>query len=155
MPILRYHSKQDWWVGVLVWGPLVLLVVVAGYQLTSGGPEGQGQALALAALLYGGIMRALAHPVYYEIDPPALRIRSGLLHYSIPLAGIDSVRPTRNPLSAPALSLDRLRIDYRKGKKAAFALISPEDRAAFLRALASCTEGLEAHGDTLTRTGAR
>ncbi len=30
----------------------------------------------------------------------------------IPLAAIDEVRPTRNPMSAPAGSLDRLRIDY-------------------------------------------
>lgn len=40
--------------------------------------------------------------------------------------------PTRGPLSSPALSLDRLRIEY--GKRGV-VLISPREKEAFVRAL--------------------
>jgi hypothetical protein len=42
------------------------------------------------------------------------------------------VDSTRNPLSSPAMSLDRLRIEYGQGKA---IMISPEPRAEFLRQL--------------------
>jgi hypothetical protein len=42
------------------------------------------------------------------------------------------VVPTRNPLSSPALSLDRLRIEYGQGRA---IMISPADKGPFLRAL--------------------
>ena len=54
------------------------------------------------------------------------------------VAGIDgidditSVRRTRNPLSSPALSMDRLSIRYGKGRR---IMISPADQAGFLEAI--------------------
>lgn len=49
----------------------------------------------------------------------------------VPLREIRLVRSTRNPLSSPALSLDRLRIEY--GRRA--IMISPDDKARFLEEL--------------------
>ena len=40
-----------------------------------------------------------------------------------------NIRPTRNPLSSPALSLDRLRIDYGSGRS---IMVSPEDKDKFI-----------------------
>ncbi|WP_409978400.1 PH domain-containing protein [Anoxybacteroides rupiense] len=37
------------------------------------------------------------------------------------------------PLSAPALSLDRLQITYGKSGKSKFILISPKDKSLFLK----------------------
>ena len=45
---------------------------------------------------------------------------------------IQDITPSRNILSAPALSLDRLKIRF--GKRA-FILVSPEDKDGFLRAV--------------------
>ena len=44
--------------------------------------------------------------------------------------------PTRNPLSSPALSLDRLRVTHRASSGERGLLISPADTAGFLAALA-------------------
>jgi hypothetical protein len=44
------------------------------------------------------------------------------------------VLATRSPLSSPALSLDRIRIDYGKGKS---VMISPLNKADFLLELQS------------------
>ncbi len=65
-----------------------------------------------------------------------MRIRSGLLRQEIPLASIQAVFPTRNPLVAAAWSLDRLQVNYQLGKRSLCALIAPRDTASFLRELA-------------------
>jgi len=61
-----------------------------------------------------------------------LEIRSGPFKWTIPLDAIKKVDPSRSLLSSPALSLDRLRIQYGGGKS---ILVSPNDRDGFLAAI--------------------
>jgi hypothetical protein len=68
----------------------------------------------------------------YTLEPTQLLVKSGPMHWVVPLADIQSVEPTRNPLSSPALSLDRLLIRYGKHGK---LMISPADKEGFLREL--------------------
>jgi hypothetical protein len=68
--------------------------------------------------------------VRYFLSDETLRIRCGPMHLRVPLAEIESITPTNIPWSGPALSLDRLRIDYGKGRR---VLISPEPRDEFMR----------------------
>ena len=68
---------------------------------------------------------------YYVIERDTLTIRSVGITWRVPIRSITSITPTRNPASSPALSLDRLRIDY-SGK---FILVSPENRRGFIEAL--------------------
>ena len=131
---MRYPSKKDL--------SIVLVIVAAGlagvgfYCLFILGIDNHLTWLVMGiATLYGAIIWALAYPVYYEITAFHLLIRSGCLKFQIPLSTIEMVRPTRNPLSAPAWSLDRLRIDYKRNNKPRIALISPEDKSRFLREL--------------------
>jgi hypothetical protein len=93
------------------------------------------------------VMFGLAYPVSYEITQSELIIRSGLTRNSIEISSIESVKPSRNPLSSPAWSLDRLRIDYRRKDKLTFLLISPEEKSAFLNELVFKTNGLSLQGD--------
>lgn len=69
---------------------------------------------------------------FYVVDATELRIRSGPFRWRIPIAEIHRVSPTRSPWSSPTLSLNRLRIDYGKGK---WILVSPERRAEFMHGL--------------------
>lgn len=62
---------------------------------------------------------------------------------------ISEVRPTHNPLSSPALSLDRLHVQYGPGFLKA-VMISPADREGFLEDLAQ-QAGLKRAGDRLAR----
>ena len=143
-----YYSKKDAWL-VLVVGAAVLLPFVFGiYNLTVPG----GNAQAGGYLLFVGTLTAasvllLAYPLYYEITPSHLVVRNGVMRTRIPLSSIEEVHPTRNPLSAPAWSLDRLRIDYSKGGGVGFMLISPQDKAGFMRDLAGSVAGLEVRGE--------
>ena len=60
--------------------------------------------------------------------------------WKIPVADIVGVTPSRNPLSSPALSMDRLNISYGKRK---FILVSPEDKAGFIRAVEQAKQELQ------------
>ena len=93
------------------------------------------------------LIRVTAWPVEYAIEDDVLRIRSGFVSYRIVLGSIVRVEPTRSILSAPAWSLDRLRIVFRAGKGLETALmISPADKKEFVHALE------EACGRPLTDT---
>jgi hypothetical protein len=125
---MEYPSKRDWWMTA------VCAVLVGSALLT----------VALAFVTPGGWISALvmigaaAFTVWvwartgYPLGERELIARSGPFRWRIPLDAITAVRRTRNPLSSPALSLDRLAIRYGRG---GVILISPRDRAAFVRAL--------------------
>lgn len=68
---------------------------------------------------------------YSLVDGTPL-IRSGPFRWKVSVAAIKSIVPTRNPLSSPALSLDRLQIDYEPGKS---IMVSSRDKQAFIDAI--------------------
>ena len=69
---------------------------------------------------------------YYVVDVRELKVVSGPFRWRIPLRDITRVTPTRAWWSSPALSLDRLCIEYGNGK---WILVSPVRREEFLSAL--------------------
>src|SRR5205807_8834563 len=100
-----------------------------------------GRRLRHGPALVGRLQDAVRGHVY------GLIVRFGPLSTSLPLDRIVEVFPTHNPLSAPAPSLDRLRINYqRKNGRMWFALISPKDKEAFVRDLASAAPHLRSAG---------
>jgi len=147
-----YPSKKDGWLVLVAVGSGLALAGAAVYYAGECGVNHPATLILMGSTaFYGAIMLGLAYPVTYEIKPPDLIIRSGLVTSRIVLESIEAVRPTRNPLSAPAWSLDRIRIDYRKGGHLSFALISPENKGAFLEELVHRTSGLERRQDRLVR----
>ncbi len=67
----------------------------------------------------------------YTINQGHLHIVSGFLYKKeIPLYSIISITPSRNPISSPTFSLDRLEIRYGTGD---YVLISPKQKEDFLR----------------------
>jgi hypothetical protein len=143
-----YKSKVDLWLFLIVIIGCVFLAGAAIQTLFSEGLNHPGTLTLLAStLFYMAVMFGLAYPVTYEITQSELIIRSGLTRNSIELSSIESVKSSRNPLSSPAWSLDRLRIDYHRKGKLTFLLISPEDRTAFLNDLILKTNGLSLQGD--------
>lgn len=68
----------------------------------------------------------------YTLTATDLHVASGPFRWSVPLRDVRAVTPTRNPLSSPALSLDRLRIDYGRRR---WLMISPIDKEGLVREL--------------------
>ncbi|GIV59560.1 MAG: hypothetical protein KatS3mg043_0649 [Rhodothermaceae bacterium] len=136
-----FPSKVDRWliaVLVLSYG-LGMAACLAALASESGTGD---RVLAAGALLVLLATLSLIVPCRYRLAADALLIRSGVIRYRVPYDAIVRVRPTRNPLASPALSLDRLRIDYRAGNRRRFVLISPRHRQSFLHELATCVPGL-------------
>lgn len=139
-----FPSEVDWWLRVI----LVAMPIVALATLVVGLIDGEGMVAAvLACAFIAGLYVAVVYPVRYGFDQEHLIVRFGVFRRRVPYARIRSVRPTWNPLSSPALSLRRLRVDYGEGLWSA-ALISPKHRDAFLDALAQRT-GMPRSGDRL------
>lgn len=77
---------------------------------------------------------------YYQVDGNTLNIRCGFfLKISINIDTIKTIRETRNPISAPATSLDRIEISYNKYNT---VLISPKYKEAFIRQLTAINPGI-------------
>ena len=68
---------------------------------------------------------------YYVIDGDTLLIRCSMITWRVPIREITSITPTHSALSSPALSLDRLRIEYDNKE----ILVSPADKQRFIAAL--------------------
>jgi Bacterial PH domain len=97
--------------------------------------QGLGRARANNAIVRAGVVAAAAVllttcPLNYEINATELVARSGFMRWRVPLGSIQDVSPSRNPASAPAWSLDRLRVEYSKGAATRTLYVSPEDKAA-------------------------
>jgi hypothetical protein len=77
----------------------------------------------------------------YQIIGDQVRIKSGLLFdKTIPIGSITKIIETRNALSSPALSLNRLLLKYNRFD---YILISPEDRPHFIADLLIVSQNIE------------
>lgn len=145
-----FESKRDAWIVILIWGGALLCASAAVQQFTA--PLNPLSTIMLALFAGAAVfMLWVLYGIDYTLSVDELLIRCGPLRYRVPLAAIDSVHPSRNPLSSPAASLDRLLIRYNGQRRQ--ILISPTPRADFLRELRQRCPQLDPDGDGLARPG--
>ena len=121
----RFRSKVDWWIRLLL-GAVILADIVFIAKL------GLGNAAVIVLIAVVVLLLWLSLRTYYVVDQTTLRIVSGPFRWRIPLDEIKSVTPSRSLWSSPALSLDRLSIDYGNGRR---VMVSPAEKQAFLGAI--------------------
>jgi hypothetical protein len=141
---VRHRAKVDWWVAPIFGGMPVLQIVLATAFFLVALPAAGIIAIVAAAFL--SLFLWGCYHTRYEITTSDLIVRYGPFRTTVELQAIVGVFPTRNPLSAPAPSLDRLQIDYRKNGVRAFVLISPKDKEGFVRDLAIAASQLRSVG---------
>jgi hypothetical protein len=95
--------------------------------------------LGYAALILVGVYGGLIFPMRYGLSDTHLTIRFGRCRRRIPFSEITEAFPTRNPLSSPALSLDRIHIQHGPGIFRSVR-ISPVRQREFLTELAERAE---------------
>jgi len=128
----RFSSKVDsWLVPVMVLAMAGLLAALIGVLVTPN-PWPVRALVAAVSVAVVLLLFAVFRGTHYTITEQELRIVSGPFRWTVPIDEITAIAPSRNPLSSPALSLDRLKISYGKRK---FVLISPSDKAGFMRAM--------------------
>ena len=123
-----FSSKIDLWL------LLVLLLAIAVCTIAAFGSLRTGNWLsAIVVLVVGaGLPVWLLLSTHYTITDETLVVRSGPFSWRVELTAISSIQPTSNPVSSPALSLDRLAIHYGNGKR---LLVSPQDQEGFRAAI--------------------
>ena len=125
---MRFRSAVDTWL-LLVFACTTLLVLVVMVPLLASGT------ILLTALILAsavGLPAWLLLSTWYEVGEELLLVRSGPFNWRIRRCEISIVRPSRSVLSSPALSLDRLEIEYGNGRR---ILVSPADKRSFVEAL--------------------
>ena len=129
-----FRSKKDWWV-------LAFLVCMTGLLLQllmTMQAKGNIEAYPLHTATYIATIFVIWWPVVntrYVVDDETLIISCMFLKWKIKLVDIQNIEPTSNSVSSPALSLDRLKIEYQKDGKNKFVLVSPKNKEKFCQAL--------------------
>ena len=121
-----FFSRVDGWLIAVL-----LLAMVA--PLAAVWWVGADMVLALASVLVTLLVcGVLLVPCRYTLESDHLLIRCGLIRQRIPYRDITAITPSRSVWSAPALSLQRVKLSYGRTSS---QLVSPRDRAAFIQAL--------------------
>ena len=131
---MHFRSKIDIWLAVLlgafvVGGPILAMSVAPAGQLTATSIAIVGGVSIGSGLLLIWIYRS----TFYTIEGNTLHVRSMGMSWDIDATTIRRVSATRSPLSAPALSLDRMEIEYGRFGS---VVISPEAKREFICAIA-------------------
>jgi len=123
-----YKSKVDWWL-------VLIILAVFGYPVV----EGIVSKEYMLSVVFSGILLLfyfLARTLRYKIDGEKLII----WRTEIDIKTIRKVYATRNPLSSPALSINRIAIVYNKYDE---ILLSPENRKDFVEELLKVNPNIE------------
>jgi membrane protein YdbS with pleckstrin-like domain len=129
MPPIEFRSKVDKWFMAALLATIAIGATTVAVAAWRGGPIALMLALVVLPI---GLPIWLLRSTRYSLSDSHLDIRSGPFAWRVPLYQVRAVTRTRNPLSSPALSLDRLRIDYGPAK---WIMISPQDPERFVREL--------------------
>ncbi|HET6431103.1 PH domain-containing protein [Dyella sp.] len=132
-----YRSKTDLWLVALL--ALAMIASLSGaFVVLSMGPSAAWVVAAFIAIVGVGLPVWLLLSTRYILGQGQLRILSGPFKWCIPVAKITTIAPASSPISSPALSLDRLRIDYGVGNS---VMISPRDKEQFVKDIEAARAG--------------
>lgn len=123
-----YKSKIDWWLIVIVYGAFVYPFV--------DGILSKEYFLSLVMGIIMSLITIMFYLVQYKINGEQLQI----WWTKIDIKSIRKVYATRNPLSSPALSINRLAIVYNKYDE---VLVSPKNREDFIQELLKVNPDIE------------
>jgi PH (Pleckstrin Homology) domain-containing protein len=130
-----YASKIDTWL-VAVSLSCAFAALTSLVTASHIGTMGMTAFVGLLACTVLGLLAWVLLGTNYRFDGAMLIICSGPFRWRIPVREILSIEQSRNPLSSPALSLDRLCIQY--GAPRRIILVSPRDREGFMQEFERC-----------------
>ena len=110
---------------------ILIISIIMGCILISLAVSSKWIPFFIDLLLYVSVVYLMVS-IKYEINESQLIIHQAMGKMVIDINTIKSIEPTHTILSAPASSLDRLRISYNKYDE---VVISPRQKEAFIRQL--------------------
>lgn len=126
---MRFQSKKDLWLGILLWG---IFAMALFFTLSSE----ISVATLLPVALFIGIVSWFWFGTYYTfIGDNRLLIRCGPVRGTVYIDKIKSVKSSRSIWASASLSLDRLKISTAQGFWNSVWYISPKDKQGFIAEL--------------------
>ncbi len=128
----EYFSKVDFWLIVVLLVAVSLAILTTGYAAIALKQRYGMIASALPVVLVLIVIFFIGYSVLgikYTVNDDMVIVQSGFGDDKIPLKDIQKIEPTRDSISSPALSLDRLKITYGKNT----IIISPLNKEKFCR----------------------
>ena len=112
----RFESKIDAWLAYVIYGAALICLFTSIYVVYTS--PGIGSYLLSVVIFCGGFLFPLwlVRSTAYLVGTSTLVIKSGPFRWLIELDDIVDIEASSNPISSPALSLDRLAIRYGNGK---------------------------------------
>ncbi|MBL4676880.1 MAG: PH domain-containing protein [Mucilaginibacter sp.] len=129
-----YQSKKGWviYIPFFITAAVMVLSVSTGKYLPS---------IICSCVVLGLTLPMLLNTKYTIGTDNILNVRCGfLVNINIDITTITRIEHTRNPLSAPALSLDRIEVFYNKFDS---VMISPLDTDNFIADLKNINPAIE------------
>lgn len=137
----EFKSKVGY--GILI-PILVLFIGIMLIPSISG--DSVGARLTMAAIMLPAIaftLHLFFTTTYRINDSNELRIKCGLLiNSTVDITKIKSISRTRNPISSPAPSMDRIELKYGKWDS---VIISPKDKIGFVDALLQINPNIQSN----------
>ncbi|MBS4538927.1 PH domain-containing protein [Clostridium sp. D2Q-11] len=122
---MYFPSKRDLWLGVAIFGIIgfttLFILVDLGITMVS--------IIMILSFLFAAW---LWFGTGYYIEDEMIRIKCGPFRSKVNIKDIELIKKTNNPISSPALSLDRIEL---KSANRLLAIISPKDKMKFAEVL--------------------
>ena len=130
--MLNFQSKKDIWLAVSIWGVIILMFFM---MITE-----QNIVVYIVGILNNALLLWLWFGTSYKIDDENLIVKSGPFKSTIDIKSIKKLRATKTLLAGPALSIDRIEIQY---KRYDFVIVSPKEKNKFIESLLSKNKSIE------------
>jgi len=128
----QFKSRLDLWLATSIYGSAVVSLLAAIYVMHIT-PGIAAFLLVFFMFVIGCVLPVwLVTSTHYRVAASTLTVRSGPFKWVVELDEIERVEKSNNPISSPALSLDRLAITYGNGKPLP---VAPRDKEGFIQAL--------------------
>lgn len=122
----EYPSRVDSWLAIILIGAPLVVIATGIFMLSKS--VGAGVITMITGVVVGGMIAALTLPCVYTLNDDNLKIKSGMLEDDVPLRKVIKAEKCSSLWSAPALSLQRVRIILEDGSR----IISPKDQDKFM-----------------------
>lgn len=128
-----YKSKISWGIFVPIAGVMLVTAIIVGVASL--------WVASVSVLPVAFFIGYMFLSTEYVVTGELLKIRCGFLYdQQLKISSIRQIKETRNPISSPALSLDRIEIKF---DKYGSVLISPKEKEAFIDHLKEINPAIE------------
>jgi len=131
MPDIIFVSKVDFWIALILWVGSLSFILIPLWEWRWGKNNSRMRNILLMVILlpFAALMIIPFFGTEYTLTNDQLQVDSGFSVQKIEITDITYITPTRSMSSAPALSLDRIKISCQDEE----ILISPKDKPRFYR----------------------